>query len=328
METIGIIYEITGNPYFNNDLFKPDHISEYTYPTEIDDICKAFLENGYQFEIIDGAFDLLLREQELKKICRIFFNKSIGFRGLERKMPVPILGQLYDLPIIGSKAYSMTLARHKFHTNKLLKGLGFLTPNAQIVYSLNNKLSIAKFPVIVKPNAESDSLGIKENSICYSLEDVLGRVEEIASLFGLPIIIEEYIPGDEIKVAVIGNGVNSIAAGEVKVLKRGIPIQGSLQTREDILQGNITYADVENIKLRRRVQLMAQNIHDALELNDYSRVDFRMGDRNKIYCLEVSTHPYIAITDSSFTSAALQRYSNYTAVIGAIIEVGRQRLGV
>lgn len=328
MNTIGIIYEITGNPYFGAESRQPDQLSEYAYPSEINDICKAFIELNYRYEVIDGAFDLLKRWDEVKQQCLLLFNKSIGFKGLMRKMPVPALGYMYDLPILGSSAYAMTLARHKYHTCQLLKGIGLPTPQAEILYSLTSALSINKFPVIVKPNAESDSLGISESSVCYSMEQVRLKSQELAKSFGFPIIIEEFIEGDEIKAAVIGNLNDAECLGCVRVLKNGESIKGSLQTRDDIIKHTITYENITDHVLNDQIKPIAKYIHKAMELSDYSRVDFRLGSGGKVYCMEVSTHPDISREGSSFIMAALQKYPDYPQIINAIIESCRKRLNI
>lgn len=326
METIGLIYEITGNPYFEDYSKLPDRISEYVYPSEISDICQAFIQLGYQYEIIDGANDLLKRTVEIKEKCSVLFNKSIGFKGLERKITVPALGYLYKLPLLGSSAYAMTLARHKYHTNRLLSGMGFLTPVSEILYSFETPITISKFPVIVKPNAESDSLGISEDSVCNSMEQVKTKVKKIAETFGYPLIIEQFIPGEELKVCVIGNSEYVDAPGCVSVIKKGKSIAGSLQTREDILTNSISHTSVLNLKLSETVKFLAKNIHIGMELRDYSRIDFRVGDNEKIYCMEVSTHPDISKEGSSFITAALQSFNSYSDIIQAIIKSCKQRL--
>ena len=112
---IGIIYEITDNPYFSDSPVEfSDKISEFVYPSEIKDICKSLEELNYDYEIIDGPQGLL-SSIEKKNICNLYFNKSIGFKGLERKIPVPAISLLYNLPIIGSKGYGIYCPRSLVH---------------------------------------------------------------------------------------------------------------------------------------------------------------------------------------------------------------------
>lgn len=68
---IGIIYEITDNPYFSDSPVEfSDKISEFVYPSEINDICKSLEELNYDYEIIDGPQGLL-SSIEKKNICNL-----------------------------------------------------------------------------------------------------------------------------------------------------------------------------------------------------------------------------------------------------------------
>ena len=328
METIGLIYEITGNPYFGineNEDFN-NKISEYVYPSEINDICVAIENLGFDYKIIDGPKGLLKDIQNGIK-CDLYFNKSIGFKGLERKIAVPAISQLYKLPIIGSNAYAMTLARHKYHTNRLLNGMGFNVPYSILIKNINSIPEIKLFPVIVKPNEESDSLGITDKSICFNMNDVRENVILLFNIFKQPIIVEQFISGEEWKIAVIGNNEDTHSFGGVNSLKNGNTMKGTLQTRNDILNNALTYSTINNCKLYTEALAVAEQVHNLLGLNDYSRCDFRIGENNELYCMEVSTHPFLvnSIKDSSFVYAAIQQLHDYNLIIKKIIDVAKIR---
>ncbi len=324
---IGVIYEITGNPYFDNlSTDFSNKISEYVYPSEINDICSSLEELGYDYELIDGP-NGFIEDIQKKNHCEIYFNKSIGFNGLERKIVVPAIAKLHKIPLIGTSAYAMTLARHKYHTNRLLYGMGFNVPFAYLIYNLDNIPDIPSFPVILKPNHESDALGINENSICFNLKQLKQRAEQIFHIFKQPIIIEEFISGEEWKVAVIGNGNTISACGVVNTLKNGISMNDTLQTRDDILSNNLSYSYAKS-KLLNEAEKLSINIHKLLGLYDYSRCDFRLSaDGQKIYCMEVSTHPFISNSEAcSFTYSAKKTLHTYTNTIDQIIKAALKRM--
>lgn len=325
---IGLIYEITGNPYFSNAPMEfSNKISEYVYPSEINDICKSFEYLGLDYKIIDGPQELI---SSINKgdLCDLYFNKSIGFKGLERKIAVPSILLRYNLPIVGSSAYCMTLARHKFHTNRLLKGMGFNVPNSWYVCDIRDIPMDLSFPVIIKPNEESDSLGITESSVYTSHVGILEHIEYLLKTFNQPIIIEEFIKGEEWKMAVIGNGIECHTYGGVNSLKNGKSMFGTLQTREDILHRTLSYENLKDSPLYSQSSSLAAKIHRYLGLNDYSRCDFRL-QNNQIYCMEVSTHPYIADSeDSSFIKAAKQSLGYYNNIMEQLIKESCKRNGI
>jgi D-alanine-D-alanine ligase len=325
MKKIGLVYDTKNNPYVDHSIEEyPDIISEYVYPSEIDAICQALRAIGYQFEIIDGAhglLDCMIKKQRFDLI----FNKSIGFKGLERKIAVPSICQMFNLPCVGSGAYSMTLARHKYHTNRLLHGLGFRVPFAHLYTSGDLIPQIATYPVIIKLNDESASLGISEKSVCNSIEELKSAIKELQKNFNSPYIIEEFIPGEEWKVAVIGNKENTCACGCVNTIKNGKTMVNTLQTRSDMLsEGIFSFVPIKH-PLKEEALYMAEKIHRAMELNDYSRCDFRIGPDGNLYCMEVSTHPEISKESSSFMDAAIQKYRDYNTVISNILLAAERR---
>lgn len=326
MKKIGIVYEITNNPYFDQNVQEySNRLSEYVYPSEINSICDAISENGYEFGIIDGPNGLI--DSIPKQNYDLIFNKSIGFKGLERKITIPAICQLNNMPFIGSGAYSMTLARHKYHTNRLLHGLGFRVP-VSYIYKYDDILpSIVKYPIIVKPNDESDSLGISDKSVCYNIQDLKNVIEELRQNFNPPFIIEEFIPGEEWKVAVIGNDRNVSACGIINTLKNGATMENTLQTRDDHLSAVFSHSEVSH-PLKEKALHIAELIHVALGLCDYSRCDFRIGTDGELYCMEVSTHPELSKRYSSFLDAAKQKYGDYNNSIFEIIKTAERRYNI
>lgn len=327
MKRIALVYEITNNPYFDTSVEEySNRISEFVYPSEINDLCNTFKRLGYEYDMVDGAKGLMEIIRSSRKYDLIF-NKSIGFKGLERKIVVPAICQTYNLNRVGSGAYAMTLARHKYHTNCLLRGLGFNVPFAYLYFPGDDIPSIDKFPVIVKPNEESDSLGISNESICNSYEEMINAMVSLIKDFNQPIIIEEYIPGEEWKVAVIGNKGNTRAYGCVNSLKNGKPMNGTLQTRDDIINDTLSFVPVVH-HLRNDAMIMSAQIHDLLNLNDYSRCDFRIGNDGLLYCMEISTHPEISKNNSSFISGAMETLLDYESVIGEILLSATKRYSI
>ncbi|HUJ10674.1 MAG TPA: hypothetical protein VL171_11665 [Verrucomicrobiae bacterium] len=328
-KVIGLVYEITGNPYFGTDQNKSeDRISEFPKPQEVNQIARTLKELGFGVEIIDGPQGLLERSADIRQRCSLLFNKSIGFRGLERKIAVPAVCQLYNLPLLGSTAYGMTLARHKYHANRLLAGFGIRVPNSILAYEgqYPNGEGLAHFrlPVIVKPNHESDSLGIDEDAVCGDSEAVKRRVRHVHERFHQAAVVEEFIGGEEWSVAVLGNRPDTKALGCAGVLKNGKRISGSLQTRLDAIGDTITYymptfgpAVVEAMECAVRV-------HELFGLRDYSRCDFRLDENGAPFCMEVSTHPDLD-SESSFAAAAMQSISCYREVIGEIVRTAMAR---
>jgi D-alanine-D-alanine ligase-like ATP-grasp enzyme len=327
--TLGVVYEISENPLLGpGSGTAQDRLAEYANPTEVNRLVRSFKDMGFGIEIIDGPLGLIESAQSGERTYDLLFNKSIGFVGLERKISVPAICQIYNLPFVGTSAYPMTLARHKFHTNRLIHGLSIKVPKAVLLtHGGTVDLSSFRFPVIVKPNHESDAIGIDENSLCDNEKLALERAKRIIDKFSQPAIIEEFIGGEEWKVSVIDNGRNARSTGLVGVMRNGKPIINSLQTRGDVVENTLDYYVPASNCQTIQASDIAVYLHNTLELQDYSRTDFRIGEDGELYCMEVSTHPDISF-GSSFVIAAQQSFSNYDAVMRAIIDSACHRYGI
>ncbi|NOR44525.1 MAG: ATP-grasp domain-containing protein [Candidatus Delongbacteria bacterium] len=324
---IGIIYDIPNKVLSSTP--KKNIPSVVVSNSEINDIIQALTSLGYDVDIIDGLATLLNNKINIKKEFDLIFNKYIGREGLERKSPAPTICSFKKLPLIGSSAYTMTLARHKFHTNALLKGLGYPTPLSFISYSEKHMPKVKSYPVIVKPNHESDSLGISEESICFNQQEVEAKIVELHKIFEQPIVIEQYISGEEWKVGIIGNGYDTIVGDCVTTLRDNKPIINSLQTRNDNIYDRLIHQRVTaHSKLIKKAKYYAKEIHQAIGLNDYSRCDFRIGKDGKIYCMEISTHPYIGQINSSFIESLLKEIGTYSSILEEILNAGMKRMNI
>lgn len=327
--TLGLVYEITENPLFGSSkesFF--DRLTEFSNPSEINRLARSLRELGFSIVVIDGPKGLIADASNIKDQCDLLFNKSIGFRGLERKIAVPAICQLYNLPFIGSSAYAMTLARHKFHSNRLIHGLSVKVPNAVFVSPREViDLSSLSFPVIVKPNHESDAIGIDQTSICVNSVSATKKIEWIHQQFSQGAVVEEYIRGEEWKIPVIGNSSNAKALGCVGVMRNGEPIIDSLQTREDVLCDTLSYYEPNKTALVDKAKNISVWLHNKFQLSDYSRFDFRLGENESLNCMEVSTHPDIS-ADSSFITAALQSLPNYNTIVQSIVDAAFIRYGL
>lgn len=324
---VALVYEIENNPLFSATADSyDDRLTEFACPSETNDILRVLKSVGIQTEVIDGPVQLLADAERLKNKKCYILNKSIGFKGLERKIHVPAICQLYDLPLVGSSAYAMTLARHKFHTNRLLAGLGLPVPQACLISHLSDDIrQPIRFPVIVKPNQESDSVGIDENSIVYESSLAVARANWLLSEFGQPAIVEEYIPGEEWKLSMLGYGETTRCVGGVGVLKNNTPIVNSLQTRTDVLEDNLDYYRIADSASFRKAKEWAIQIHQILGLRDYSRIDFRLDPSGHPICMEVSTHPHIG-RSSSYLAAGMLEFGSEDHALLAILKSADRRI--
>jgi D-alanine-D-alanine ligase len=140
---------------------------------------------------------------------------------------------------------------------------------------------IGGYPVIVKPNDQGSTVGLT----AVGGEEELAPAIDRAGDYGSHVLVERYIPGREITVAVLGD--RALPAVEV------IPKGGLYDYESKYTEGMSQYvcpADLPD-ELARACADHALSAFAALGCRDYARVDFRVSPAGEAFCLEVNTVP-------------------------------------
>ncbi len=137
------------------------------------------------------------------------------------------------------------------------------------------------FPVVVKPNCQGSSVGF---SFVRDVEH-LGAALAEAAVYDSEIVVERYVPGREVTVAILG--------GEALPLVEIIPEGGFYDYKRKYTKGTSTYVAPAALDqaTAERIQAEAVRAYRALRCRDYARVDFRLSADGEPFCLEVNTLP-------------------------------------
>ena len=122
------------------------------------------------------------------------------------------------------------------------------------------------------------------------------------------IILEEYIVGRELNVAILDNKVLPISEIEFNGLPDQLPRIVTYDSKW--IDGSIYYKNTKpivpaklNERTRRRVEKVALTAYDALNCRDYARVVIRLNKKGIPFVIEVNPNPDIS-SDSGFARAA------------------------
>ncbi len=209
---------------------------------------------------------------------------------------IQALLELAKIPFTGSDSYASTIAMDKYLSKLIAKDLGIPVAKGILVDKTTGLESLQvdfPLPYIVKPNNGGSSVGISK---VESLEQLLPALED-AFQYDEKVLIEEFIPGKELTVTILGNQTYPVI--EVR------PRSGWYDYKNKYTKGNTEYicpADLseENSSI---VQQMAYNLFKRMSGKVYGRVDFRY-DGSTFYFLEVNTLP--GMTSLSLTPMAVQ----------------------
>ncbi len=262
----------------------------------------------------------------------IVFNIAEGIQGRGREAEVPAILNYYRIPFTGSDETTLCIALDKALTKRLLASYRIRTPKYFVVSKENKKpVRCAKFPVIVKPNAEGSSKGISDVAIVSGNDELNALLEENFRLYGQDMLVEEYIHGREFTVGILGNG------SDMRVFPPMEIIYIDKQSRYNIYSFNvkkdykrlIRYECPAKISPEAEAEMMgmAKKVYNTLQCRDFSRVDFRLSEDGKPYFIEINPLPGLAPGYSDFPMIAEFNGIDYDSLVRAVLESAFKRYG-
>lgn len=222
-----------------------------------------------------------------------------------------------DIPYIGPDALTMKQLIQKNLTHEILKQNQVSVPYFYTV-DIGDNVPDSLYPVIVKPSCESRSVGISDDSVANTPDDLEKAINYIHSEFEQPALIEEYLPGEEYTVLMFSNGENQeFLPGVVKVDASHFGKYPIL--RSDLRGVGLTKIHRPETRKEESIELARQAV-TALNCLDHVRVDMRVGADDKLKIIEVNGIPGL----KPMKSWSPQIYSLYHTSPEGVMEEYRQ----
>ena len=245
-------------------------------------VAKELKKNGYKVKISEPDNKLVKNINQFKP--NIIFNALHGQFGEDGYIQTILEG--FKIPYTHSGIISSSIAMDKEISKKIFLNNKINTPkyikysfdkkNSNIIKAIDNKL---KFPVVVKPINEGSSVNVY---ICTK-KNIIKILKSVKSY--KQIMIEEFIAGREIQVAILGN--KKLGAIELKPRRKFYDYQAKYNT-------NAKTQHIIPVKLSKNkldeVMSMALNAHKLIGCRGVTRSDFKFY-KNKFYLLEINTQP-------------------------------------
>jgi D-alanine-D-alanine ligase len=330
----GLIYE-AGNAIVSTDEMSID-LSEAAVMDEMDDIKRALSETGYKTTLFNVDSDIMklinfLRENKpdvIFNICESIGNESM------HEMHVAGVYELLGIPYTGANAFTLGLAQSKVRVKEILNYYGLPTPKFMLC---KNPVRITiednlDFPLIVKPSREDASVGISSDSVVYNLTNLRKKVRYIIEQFSQPALVEEYIEGRELNVAILGNTKpEALPISEIDMSTLPDKYHKIITYNAKWMKGTDEYEHTKGIcpakldkSLEQRMKNMALQAYSVVGGRDYARVDFRLTKDNRPYILEFNPNPDIA-ADAGFARSARTSGLTFEEMVSKIVEFALER---
>ncbi len=309
---------------------------EFDPPSTIEKIREGIEAAGHEYVFIEADENVV---ENLKAVRPdLVFNRSEGLRGESRESHIPCILEMLGIPYVGSGPRTLAVCLDKAWTKTFVRAHGVDTPSFSVLDSMESaKNCRVDFPIILKPNSEGSSIGINEDNVVRDEQSFLNKVRDMLDLYREPVLAEEFVPGREISVSLLGR-----PGGEPQVFpllevdfSRMPETVGNVfgqvaKTEYDDLANYVCPASVSqdlDDQIRKAV-LQAWNV---LEIRDFARFDFRIDGRGRPRFLEVNPLPGMDYDESSrdfsfYILMAFRAGYDYNGLVAALIDSALSRI--
>lgn len=311
-------------------------LSEVGILEEKQDIQRAFAKLGYNCSIYNVANDI----ENLVKFINaknpdVIFNMVEGIGDISvHEVHIAGIYELLNVTYTGAGPIALALCLNKNISKDILLSNNILTPK-YLLYSKNKigkELNNLNFPLIVKPASEDASNGIDNNSIVRSKKELQKRITYILKKFKGKAIVEEYIEGREVNVAVIGNkNPRTLPISEISFAKLPKELPKIVTYNAKWISGSDEYKGTNGVcpaklpkKISKKLESIALKAYKLMGCRDYARVDFRITKNGTPFVLEVNPNPDIC-DEAGFARSAKAGGFTYEKIVQEILFFALER---
>ncbi|GLS33881.1 D-alanine-D-alanine ligase [Mesorhizobium albiziae] len=294
----------------------------------VESVVAALQQGGHETLLCEGDKGLLATLERFMppapqaRPSGIVFNMAYGIQGECCSTHVPAMLEMAGVPYTGSSPLGHGLALDKVITKRLLRDGGVPTPNFRVMRRGTEDTGDLRFPVVVKPRHEYNSFGLQ---LVHEPAQLRQAVEMIITQYAQDALVEEYVEGREIWVALLGNG-------EIEVLPLVEQDFGDRETRlmtwEAKYMAAVAPQRICPAQIGSSLETVLRNISvatfRACQCRDYARVDLRIDRSGQPFVLEINSMPALDMT-SSYVLAATVAGHSFSSLLNRILDVAHTR---
>jgi D-alanine-D-alanine ligase len=323
---VGLTYDLIDDYAGRKDI-PPDVCMEFDTEATIQAIQEAIEQLGHQVRRIGNIYQLV-KFLAAGGSVDLVFNVAEGLWGRAREAQVGALLEAYRIPYTLSDPLTMALCLDKAMTKRIWQREGLPTPAFVVIGDLADidqaTSSLPNFPLFVKPVHEGSSMGIGPQSIVTGAQALYERVQFILEQYKQPALVEEYLPGREFTVGILGNGSKARVLGVTSRIE-AVPVSDGSQKEKWTDQ---TVEPIAKGPLRDQLEDLALRAYRAVECKDAGRLDTRLDKDGRPYLLEINALMGLRPKSSALPIIARQAGMAYPQLIAEILQHAIERWGL
>lgn len=278
--------------------------SQYYKESETSAVIQAFENIGFSVRPFYNEVDFIRWASNQSSSIetdrwRLVVTTAEGGRGEGRRALIPSFCNLVGLPCWNSPAHGSSLARHKYHANKVLSACGVRVPeiwsySVQRKRWLNDERPDLGQKVILKPSWESGSKGVDDDSVVIVDRDFEQHVSRRAKTFGQPCVVQEFKSGYEVGAPIVALP-NTVAAGLIgfsdgKNQRYGARARTFDDEKIKKSAGNFMFDQIPRSQQERAMRA-AEKAFDILSMRTLGRIDMRIDEDGEPWIFDTNESP-------------------------------------
>lgn len=275
---VGLTFDLRS--WYTDRGYSMDETAEFDKQETVDALDNSLKKMGHETEAIGNTFQLIEALASGKRWDMVF-NIAEGLYGDGRESVVPAILDQYKIPYVFSGPVIMGLSLNKHLAKLVVSGAGVpVSPGLMISQPKDlDKVNLV-YPLFVKPVSEGTGKGITRKSLVNTASELEFMVTWILREFRQPALVEEYLPGREFTVGVVGYGEEAKIIGGMEVIcADNLPY--SVEVKENY-QNYCKYKPLDE-DIAGECKTVALGAWRALNAVDAGRIDLK-ADRNGRIC--------------------------------------------
>lgn len=319
-----------------------DAHEEFDSPATVRAVGDVFRSLGHAVTDLGNGRPLI--EVLLKNPPDLVFNFAEGSGvSRSRESRVPAVCEMLGVPYTGSDPLALAVALDKDMTRRVAESFGVTVPKGITLSPPPGEYDgdFAEFgpileeaglplPVIAKPTCEGSSKGIRNRCVVRTAAEFGPVVVELWKNYRQPVLVEEFIAGDEVTVGIVGNDPPE-PIGVMRMLPKKVAAADfvySLEVKRN-WEENVEYEAPAKLPrdVIRAVEADALAVFAGLGCRDVARADFRVRD-GVPYFIEINPLPGLSPDSGDIVFLAYRVGLTYPQLVGMILDAAAKRCGL
>lgn len=297
------LYQKTSEEETSTGSFVPYfEVEELTPMEEFEYMAKSLNRVGFDTYTLNIFDDIQLMLNDFKKNRPDIIFNFVELYKDEPQFEMNIVGiyELLGIPYTGATAMALVNCQSKIFVKRMLTSKGINTPRFFIITEPKKRYNhTLNYPLMVKPVLEDASVGIENESIVNNYKQLKERINYILKCFYQPALVEEFIDGRELNVAVLGDKKpRALPISEIDFSKMPenlyniVSYQAKWDPNHESYHKTIPKCPARlSKKIETEVKNTAFAAFKIMGCRDYARVDMRLSKDNKLFVLEINPNP-------------------------------------